>query len=306
MTETETIYMLDLAALRTDGGTQSRQGINQETVSDYARALAEGDQFPPVQVMHDGEHYWLVDGYHRLAAHQQAGRESIPALVEPGTMQDAQWASFAANRTNALQRTTADKQQAVQGALRHPLGAARSDGDIARHVGVDRQTVTNWRKKLEASGEIRQSATRTGADGRTYSTAKVSKVKQEEPATDEAPVPAEEIAALPVEPVKPVPPAPAPKPTPAKPEQPPQLPPRMDIAPPPAENGTRPGEVQQVMLLRIFERAAELASAELAVVPPYTIRAELVEEQARQVLNSPAVKMAASMLSLSATEKTEF
>jgi hypothetical protein len=221
-------------------------------------------------------------------------------------MQDAQWASFAANRTNALQRTNADKQRAVQGALKHPLGAERSDGDISRHVGVDRQTVTNWRKKLEATGEIRQSETRTGADGRTYSTTKVSKAKQEEPAVDDAPVPAEEIAALPVEPVKPVPPAPVPKPTPAKPEQPPQLPPRLDIAPAPAENGANPTDVQQVMLLRIFERAAELAASELAVVPPYTIRAELVEEQARQLLNHPAVNMAASMLSLSATEKTEF
>jgi hypothetical protein len=113
---------------------------------------------------------------------------------------------------------------------------------------------------------------------------------------------AEEIAALPAE----EPPAPPPDPKPAtpapearKPEQPvAQLPPRLDIG---APAGEQPSEVQLVMMMRVLERAAELVDGQMDVIPPYFIRPELVEQQARQIINNPAVKMAASMLSLSAT-----
>jgi hypothetical protein len=244
-------------------------------------------------------------------------------LVVPGTLQDAQWASYAANRTNALQRSNADKQRAVQGALKHPHGSGRSDGELARHVGVDRQTVTNWRKKLEATGEIRHSETRTGADGRTYRTGgmAVNGTRCDEPPPDKnafenamrgAPLgvpddterdlaagdndeqPAEEIAALPAVSASATPPSPPPAPA----RQ--QLPPRLELSSAPTAASEPPDEAQQVMRLRILQRAAELAAAELAVVPPYHIRAELVEEQARQLVQHTAVTMAAAMLSLSA------
>lgn len=40
-----------------------------------------------------------------------------------------------------LRRTNADKDRAVQAALKHPNGAARSNREIGRYLGVDEKTV---------------------------------------------------------------------------------------------------------------------------------------------------------------------
>jgi len=47
------------------------------------------------------------------------------------------------SETNGLRRTNADKQRAVRAALSHPAPAKLSDKQIARHIGVDPQTVAN-------------------------------------------------------------------------------------------------------------------------------------------------------------------
>lgn len=59
-------------------------------------------------------------------------------------------------------RTHADKQRAVQAALVDPGGAAKSDSAIAKHVGVDTQTVANWCEQLELTSEIRKSVAPQG------------------------------------------------------------------------------------------------------------------------------------------------
>ncbi|MBI1955902.1 MAG: ParB N-terminal domain-containing protein [Acidobacteria bacterium] len=100
-------------------------------------------------------------GRHRVKAAWQAGRETITAEVRSGTLEDARWHSFSANKTNGLRRTNDDKQRAVKGALQHPRGAELSDREIARHVGVDHVTVSRWREKLCLSGEIHQIDSRT-------------------------------------------------------------------------------------------------------------------------------------------------
>jgi hypothetical protein len=40
-----------------------------------------------------------------------------------------------------LRRSTADKQRAVQEALKHPLGMHKSNRAIADHIGVNESTV---------------------------------------------------------------------------------------------------------------------------------------------------------------------
>ena len=81
----------------------------------------------------------------------------------------------------------AGQQRAVKAALMHPQGSGKSDRQIAAHVGVDHQTVANWRAKL--TGEIRQSDVRTGRDGRTINTANIGRrpeAQQQQIAPDSA------------------------------------------------------------------------------------------------------------------------
>ncbi|MBI4905144.1 MAG: ParB/RepB/Spo0J family partition protein [Acidobacteria bacterium] len=160
---------LPVANIRLDGGTQPRAALDPDAINDYAKAMSNGAKFPPVTVFYDGERYWLADGFHRVKAAEAAGLKSLECDIRQGTLEDARWYSFSANKSNGLRRTTQDKQRAVKAALLHANGAAASDRQIARHVGVDQKTVTNWRQQLEASEEIPQIAARTAnRKGKTY------------------------------------------------------------------------------------------------------------------------------------------
>jgi transposase-like protein/uncharacterized ParB-like nuclease family protein len=153
--------ILKIDDIRTDGGTQPRASIDYQAVQDYADAMEAGVRFPPVVVFYDGTHYWLADGFHRAQAALLAGREEITAQVLQGTLEDAQWFSFGANKDNGIRRDNRDKQRAVQLALRHPQSQRLSDSALAKHVGVSVHTVGNHRKELESSLKIAKIESRT-------------------------------------------------------------------------------------------------------------------------------------------------
>lgn len=176
--------ILKIDQIRRDGATQPRAAIDFETVFDYMDAMVDGAEFPPVTVFYDGTDYWLADGFHRVKAREQGGFDEIACEVHQGTQQDAQWYSFAANKTNGLRRTNDDKQRAVKAALTHPQGVGLSDRQIGSHVGVDHKTVSGWREKLEGTGEIPQSGHRTGRDGRSMN---VEGIRRRSPAKRSAP-----------------------------------------------------------------------------------------------------------------------
>lgn len=173
------LQRLLISNIRRDGGTQPRQGMDEDAVNDYTAALQRGEDLPAVEVIFDGEQHWLWDGFHRTEAHQRAQRAEINATVRRGTVEDAKWLSCGANRTHGLRRTSADKRRAVEAALRHPKGAALSDRQIAEHCGVDHKTVSAIRSSLHVTGEIPQSNERTGRDGRTINTQSISQSNQQ-------------------------------------------------------------------------------------------------------------------------------
>lgn len=177
---------LPISKLRLDGGTQPRAAIDFTAVDDYQDAMEAGAKFPPVTVFYDGTEYWVADGFHRIKAAFAADRDEIACDVRQGTLEDAQWFSFAANKANGLRRTNDDKQRAVKAALAHPQAAGKSDSTIAKHVGVDQKTVANWRGQLVASKEIPKIDQRTVTrNGTTYqqNTANIGKRKAEPVAT---------------------------------------------------------------------------------------------------------------------------
>lgn len=144
---------LPLKKIRLDGGTQTRARIHDDIVEEYAQDMKAGATFPPLIVFHDGTDYWLGDGFHRWGAAASLNLDSIECEIRQGTLADAQWFSFSANRANGMRRTNDDKVRAVKASLRHCKGG-RSDAEIARHVGVDHHTVGKYREQLLAAGEI--------------------------------------------------------------------------------------------------------------------------------------------------------
>jgi hypothetical protein len=158
---------LKIDEIRTDGDTQVRCQLDEQTVSDYADAIKRGETLPPVIVFDDGSAKWLASGFHRVAGHRAAGKREIAAEVHQGTREDARWFALGANKANGLRMTSADKAHAIRLALK--TRPDLSNRAIAEHIGCDDMTVSKYRKELESTAEIRQSGKRTGLDGKTRS-----------------------------------------------------------------------------------------------------------------------------------------
>ena len=93
---------------------QTRFGLSDETVAEYAELMKDGTVFPPVDVYDISGVLSLVDGYHRIAAVIRNGGDEIDANVIPGTRADALRAAVRANCEHGQRRSNADKRRALE------------------------------------------------------------------------------------------------------------------------------------------------------------------------------------------------
>lgn len=112
---------------------------------EYSEAMQEGASFPPVVVFHDGETYWLADGFHRVEAARMAGFDSIQAEIRHGSKRDARLHAVGANQAHGLRRSNADKRRAVMAILEDPEWNAWSDREVAARCGVTHPFVAKLR-----------------------------------------------------------------------------------------------------------------------------------------------------------------
>lgn len=143
---------LPIDSIKLDSDLQPRAALNQGTITEYAEAMKEGAQFPGVVVFHEGETYWLADGYHRHAAAKMAGVQDISAEIRTGSKEDALKFALSANTTHGLRRSQADKRRAVIIALRR-FGDI-SNRELGRMTAVDDKTVAKYRERLETAKEV--------------------------------------------------------------------------------------------------------------------------------------------------------
>lgn len=180
---------IPLSEIRTDGGTQARAGIDQDTVDEYASAMNAGDQFPPIVVFHDGETYWLADGFHRVQAAWDIGWNEFPADVKQGAKRDAILYGAKANATHGLRLNNKDKRHNVMRFLEDEEWSQWSDREIARHCGVSNTFVGNLRASLSTNdGDERRYVTKHGTVA-TMDTSGIVEAAKERRSDDRAPVP---------------------------------------------------------------------------------------------------------------------
>lgn len=181
---------LDLENIRIDGGTQSRVELNESVVSDYADAIAAGENMPPVVVFFDGADHWLADGFHRYFGHKKLGFIEILADIREGTRRDAVLYSVGANGNHGLRRSNADKRKAVETLLKDADWVKWSNVQIARAASVSESLVRHLREN-----EDTKPATRTvERNGKTYEQKTANIGKKPTPA---APAPAPQAASAP-------------------------------------------------------------------------------------------------------------
>ena len=138
--------VLALDTLIDDAGTQVRSAIDDDLVLEYAEALAEGAQFPPIVVFRSDAGDLLADGFHRVRAYRKARRLEIEADVHHGGREEALWFALRANRAHGRRLSTADKRRAVE--LAYEAWPDLTQTQIARHVGCNQSYVSKVRAQL--------------------------------------------------------------------------------------------------------------------------------------------------------------
>lgn len=101
--------MIKIDTLVTEG-LQIRRGIDRDVVAEYAEAMKDGTEFPPVVVF--GR--LLADGFHRVEAAKALGLGEIAAEVREGGFEDALRYALGANAAHGLRRSNADKRHALE------------------------------------------------------------------------------------------------------------------------------------------------------------------------------------------------
>lgn len=167
-----------------DRGVQSRLGLDEATVREYAevfRAAREAGAeapFPAIVVFTnyafrstDGALWpadveiWLADGFHRLAGAQAADVEWIACDVRGGGKREAMLHSLGANAEHGLRRSAEDKRKAVRMLLEDAEWSLWSDRAIAKQARVSDKTVATLRRELGAETSPQN---RRGIDGKNY------------------------------------------------------------------------------------------------------------------------------------------
>jgi hypothetical protein len=136
--------------------TQSRVKLDSATIADYAAKMSDGVEFPAIELYFDGKDYYLVDGFHRFAAHMTAFGQDKPinADVIPGSLRDAILCSVSVNSTHGLPRSNADKRRAVSVLLADEEWGRWSSREIARRCSVSDVFVEKVRKEFLVPNEI--------------------------------------------------------------------------------------------------------------------------------------------------------
>src|SRR5215470_18224424 len=133
--------------IRTEG-TQVRVALSETVIREYAEAIEQGDEFPPIEVYYDETAYWLADGFHRVRAAQQAGRDSLASTIHPGGQREALLHALSANDTHGYRRTDMDRRHAIALMLADPEWQAWSNREIARQCRVSEFLVRTVRQAL--------------------------------------------------------------------------------------------------------------------------------------------------------------
>ena len=172
-----TVNRIALNVIVFDAGTQARAALDQDHVGALAEAMTDGAKIPPIALFHDGNHYYIGDGFHRFMAAQRLQWRDIDATVQAGSRDDALWFALGANRTNGKNMTVADKRHAILLALK--TWPDKSITSIAEQIGVNQGYASTVKKQVIGSNDLSVPARVTGKDGKSYPAARPAKLSHE-------------------------------------------------------------------------------------------------------------------------------
>ena len=118
-------------------------GVNEGKVEEYAEAMENGAEFPPIKVWEklDGT-YQVIDGVHRISAYRKLGKEYIEAEIIQGIEDEVDFMEWAIkeNLKHGLPLSREDKREDA----RRLYIKGRKPEEVARLFKVSLRTVYNW------------------------------------------------------------------------------------------------------------------------------------------------------------------
>jgi len=131
---------------------QPRKVFNDEKLKELAASIKEQGIIQPIIVHRVGSNFGLIAGERRWRAARLAGLRSIPALVREATKRELIEQALIEN----IQREDLNPLEAAEAFKRLQDEFKLTQEDLARRVGKERSTITNFLRLLGLPKEIKQ------------------------------------------------------------------------------------------------------------------------------------------------------
>ncbi len=131
---------------------QPRKVFDDEKLKELAASIKEQGVIQPIIVHRTGGGYQLIAGERRWRASRLAGLKTIPALVKEATKRELLEMALIEN----IQREDLNALEAAEAYKRLQDEFKLTQDDLAKRVGKDRSTVTNFLRLLGLPKEVKQ------------------------------------------------------------------------------------------------------------------------------------------------------
>ncbi len=135
---------------------QPRKVFDEEKLKELAASIKEQGVIQPVIVHRAGSGYALIAGERRWRAARLAGLSTIPALVKEATKRELLEVALIEN----IQREDLNPLEAAEAYKRLQDEFKITQEDLAKRVGKERSTITNFLRILGLPKEIKQELAR--------------------------------------------------------------------------------------------------------------------------------------------------
>jgi hypothetical protein len=143
--------MLEISQIIRESKYQVRSGSDKRTITKYRKVFLSGTKMPPITVAKVEDSYFLVDGWHRLAAFEQIDNGGcIEVEVIDTTHREVYWLAAKANLKHGLPLKSKEIRavfRAYISARKHLDGdRTRSYREIAQDIGGlnSHMTIRRW------------------------------------------------------------------------------------------------------------------------------------------------------------------
>jgi ParB/RepB/Spo0J family partition protein len=167
MGKVKDIREIKLEDLTIDQEINPRESVDPEHVEKLVQLIKNEVRLRPIIVFEDKDEdeMYLVDGFHRYAAHKKAGLSIIRCRIKQGTREKAMIYACAVNVGHGKPLNNEDKRRIVNRLLTLKTSRMWSDGRIAEKCGVSQPFVSKMRGKLKSQNGYEPPTVRVTAKG---------------------------------------------------------------------------------------------------------------------------------------------